>query len=91
MMLERFQSTSPYAGDDFANSRKFASFSDISIHVPLRGGRLIIPDPKKSDSEFQSTSPYAGDDLIDEGTLFANSRFQSTSPYAGDDAFGNYM
>ena len=34
----------------------------ISIHVPLRGGRLIRICMFSAFLQFQSTSPYAGDD-----------------------------
>ena len=34
----------------------------ISIHVPLRGGRLLFAVILREISKFQSTSPYAGDD-----------------------------
>ena len=36
---------------------------DISIHVPLRGGRLPIEAAYNACHIFQSTSPYAGDDI----------------------------
>ena len=35
---------------------------EISIHVPLRGGRLHNDFVDVWDDQFQSTSPYAGDD-----------------------------
>ena len=36
---------------------------DISIHVPLRGGRHKNAKENSRTNKFQSTSPYAGDDL----------------------------
>ena len=35
---------------------------DISIHVPLRGGRRRVYTLDTYMDQFQSTSPYAGDD-----------------------------
>ena len=57
----------------------------ISIHVPLRGGRLPQERCTFGCPIFQSTSPYAGDDLFFFDIGASGIVFQSTSPYAGDD------
>ena len=58
---------------------------EISIHVPLRGGRLHNDFVDVWDDQFQSTSPYAGDDQRPMRQQQHQILFQSTSPYAGDD------
>ena len=107
MKRKKFQSTSPYAGDDYTTTSLtygMINFNPrpptrgttqllfgigqggiISIHVPLRGGRLAGHTIAKGLFLFQSTSPYAGDDRSNGTIRATGTQFQSTSPYAGDD------
>ena len=55
----------PYAGDDSARPHSLDTRFDISIHVPLRGGRPSSAMQHVSGAGFQSTSPCAGDDMFD--------------------------
>ena len=86
MKRKKFQSTSPYAGDDYTTTSLtygMINFNPrpptrgttqllfgigqggiISIHVPLRGGRLKKANHHQKHQQFQSTSPYAGDDEV---------------------------
>ena len=56
---------------------------DISIYVPLRGGRpgmtTVITSPRK----FQSTSPYAGDDMHIAVPMYRRKNFNPRPPTRG--------
>ena len=103
--VEKFQSTSPYAGDDqyriwvWTRPQNFnprppargttASISplflrpEISIHVPLRGGRLYDDYHVGNLAKFQSTSPYAGDDRGGCNALRRMAHFNPRPPTRG--------
>ena len=55
----------------------------ISIHVPLRGGRLISASFALLPPGFQSTSPYAGDDSNAVYVLSVRQNFNPRPPTRG--------
>ncbi len=55
----------------------------ISIHVPLRGGRLSALPKLRKPRKFQSTSPYAGDDFVLISFSLNQSNFNPRPPTRG--------
>ncbi len=81
--LEVFQSTPPYAGSDFYGSSVPPIHKTISIHAPLCGERLHIPQYRFFPFEFQSTPPYAGSDRIGEWHTVYGFYFNPRPPMRG--------
>ena len=105
--MKKFQSTSPYAGDDESVRRGFCYVCDFNPRPPTRGTTVISaflyvcapnfnprPPTRGTTCCFENTTffrtisihvPLRGGRLMICPTLFCLSIFQSTSPYAGDD------
>ena len=83
----QFQSTSPYAGDDAIRALLSLLAFNISIHVPLRGGRQARVFLRFAPEKFQSTSPYAGDDKYLSKDVSHNRDFNPRPPTRGTTIF----
>ncbi len=58
----KFQSTSPYAGDDYNKLEDKPEDEVFQSTSPYAGDDYNKLEDKPEDEVFQSTSPYAGDD-----------------------------
>ena len=82
-MRTKFQSTSPYAGDDKRSHLLEAEQRIFQSTSPYAGDDLIIIITKVGQVIFQSTSPYAGDDIRPIESIYDCSDFNPHPPMRG--------
>ena len=86
MKRKKFQSTSPYAGDDYTTTSLTYGMINFNPRPPTRGTtRLTLRI--FSGSSISIHVPLRGGRPQAEPQKVERQKFQSTSPYAGDDIY----